>query len=126
MKLSRGLSEIRIARDVVAIEDAACLVSADLHRDCLPHSRAHQISHGASSEVVSKHPDQSGFLAGGQPGFSKVSKLRTLKRFGNRYGNTRLSLRDKVLTRSICALTRGISAGVRYPVRPPRFLVVPG
>ena len=79
VKLSRGLSEVRIARDVVAINDGACLVSADLHGHRLPYPRANQISHDAEPEIVPKRPHQARFLAGGQPGLSEVSTSRPLK-----------------------------------------------
>jgi len=79
VKLSRRLAEIRIACNVVAIEDRPGLVSADLHRDRLPYPGSHQISHGAASEVMPEHPEQSGFLTGSQPGFPEISKPTALE-----------------------------------------------
>jgi hypothetical protein len=79
VKFSGGFSQVGIARDVVAIEHAAGLVSTDLHRHGLPYPRANQISHGALSEIVPDHSRQACLSTGRQPGFSKVSKPGTLK-----------------------------------------------
>lgn len=79
VKLPGRLSQVRIARDVVPIEHGARFMAADLHGDGLRHSRANEVPDGASAEIVPDHPDQSCFLAGGQPGFPEVPKPGALK-----------------------------------------------
>src|SRR5881409_1537292 len=53
------LTEIVLGRDVVAVEDGARLVPADLHRHALADTGPHHVAHTAAPEVVEepgRHP----------------------------------------------------------------------
>jgi hypothetical protein len=46
------VSEILFARDVVAIEDRACLVARDFHRDGLGNARTIQVPDGCAAKIL--------------------------------------------------------------------------
>jgi hypothetical protein len=52
VELLHSLLEIAGRDDVVPVEDLACLVAGELHRDALRHARRHEVAHGATPQVV--------------------------------------------------------------------------
>jgi hypothetical protein len=71
VKLSGAIAEIGIACDVVAIEHGSSFVAADFHCDGFRNSCPHHVPDGGSPEVMTNHPDESGFLTRGAPRFSE-------------------------------------------------------
>jgi len=63
-KPTRGVPQISIAHDIIAIEDAASLVTAQFHRDALRNAGADHVPDGGATEVVR----DAAWAAGGDPG----------------------------------------------------------
>ena len=63
-KPTRGVPQISIADDIIAIEDAARLVTAQFHRDALRNAGADHVSDSGPAEVVR----DAAWAASGDPG----------------------------------------------------------
>ena len=63
-KTTRSVPQISVADDIIAIEDAARLVSAQFHRDALRNAGADHVPDGRAPEVVR----DAAWAAGGDPG----------------------------------------------------------
>jgi hypothetical protein len=57
-ELRDAFAQIRLRRDVVAVEDAPRLVAGQLHGDALGDAGAHEIPHCGTTEVVHDSSDQ--------------------------------------------------------------------
>src|SRR2546421_10426037 len=70
--------EVVFVDDVIAVEDASCLMSAHRHGDPLRYSCSHPVSYRRSPQVMKELPGDSSFLARRSPGFFEISNLNSL------------------------------------------------
>jgi hypothetical protein len=78
-QLARGVLQIGMGDDVVAIEHRARAVPSDSHAHDFRHTRTDEVSRSDLAQIMPQHPGQSRRLAGASPTHSKVSNALTLQ-----------------------------------------------
>src|SRR5579883_783226 len=68
-----GLRSIRVVHDILAVENASRLVTAEFHRYALRDAGAHHVSNRSAPEIVHNDAAKSGLLTCRVPGFPEVA-----------------------------------------------------
>src|SRR5207245_1638996 len=62
--LGDGVAQVFFAADVVPVEDGACAVAADRHRDGFWYTGAHHVAYGGAAKIVEEFVWHAGGVAG--------------------------------------------------------------